>query len=181
MNSNNENLKMNTIENRIVTSKDLKVDCTETDIIDYEQIPVIIRYHFENCPNLQKVEIIKQGDFVDLRAAENVTMKQFDFKLISLGVSIKLPKGYTAILVPRSSTYKNFGIIMANSIGIIDESYCGDGDIWRFAALAMRDTEIHVNDRIAQFTIIKKSKMRFFEVDKLSDPDRGGIGSTGIN
>jgi dUTP pyrophosphatase len=145
-------------------------------------IPTIkVRYHKEKCPNLIEIERIDMGDYIDLRAAEDIKMKKGDFALISLGVSIQLPLGYHAEVVPRSSTFKNFGIIMTNSIGIIDESYCGDDDIWRFPAYALRDTEIHVNDRICQFTIVKTREFKLDVVDKLGANNRGGIGSTGKN
>lgn len=121
-----------------------------------------------------------KSDWIDLRAAEDVVMKAGEFKLISLGVCMELPAGYEAHMVPRSSTYKNFGIIQTNHQAVIDNSYCGDNDIWRFPAYALRDTEIHVNDRIAQFRIMKKQLPIVFEtVDHLGNKDRGGIGSTG--
>ncbi len=101
--------------------------------------------------------------------------------MISLGVSMKLPEGYEAHMLPRSSTFKNYGILLANGCGIIDESYCGDGDIWRFNAYATRDTVIHFDDRICQFRLMKKmDEVSFETVDALSGPDRGGFGSTGI-
>lgn len=140
-----------------------------------------VRYHKELCPELIEMEKIDKGDYIDLRSAENVSMKKGEYRLISLGVSIQLPKGYFAEVVPRSSTYKNFGIIMSNSIGIIDESYCGDNDIWRFPAIAGRDTEIKINDRICQFRIVKNRSINIEVVDKLENEDRGGIGSTGKN
>jgi dUTP pyrophosphatase len=135
------------------------------------------------CTNeLVKIEKIAQGDWIDLRAAENVTLKAGEFKLISLGVAMQLPEGYEAHIVPRSSTYKNFGIIQTNHQAVIDESYCGDGDIWRYPAYALRDTEIHVNDRICQFRIVKKQpEINFEEVEQLGNKDRGGLGSTGKN
>ena len=146
------------------------------------EVPTIkVRYHKELCPDLIEMEKIDKGDFIDLRAAENVNLKTGEFKLISLGISIQLPKGYHAEVVPRSSTFKNFGIIMTNSIGIIDESYCGDNDIWRFPALAMRDTKIKINDRICQFRVVKNRDINIEVVDKLDNEDRGGIGSTGKN
>ena len=123
-----------------------------------------------------------KSDWIDLRAAENVTLKKGDFKLISLGVAMALPEGYEAHLVPRSSTFKNFGVIQANSVGIIDNSYCGDNDVWCFPAFAVRDTEIHVNDRICQFRIVKNQPaVRFDEVTFLEGNDRGGFGSTGMS
>lgn len=131
---------------------------------------------------LTKIEKLAQGDWIDLRSAENVVLKAGEFKLISLGVAMQLPEGYEAHIVPRSSTYKNFGIIQTNHQAVIDESYCGDGDIWRYPAYALRDTEIHVNDRICQFRIVKKQPdINFEEVEQLGNKDRGGIGSTGKN
>lgn len=126
---------------------------------------------------------IATGDWIDLRSAEDVVMKAGDFKLISLGVSMKLPEGYEANIVPRSSTFKNFGVIQTNSFGVVDESYCGDGDIWKFPAYALRDTEIHVGDRLCQFRLNKKcdwKDIEFVEVDFLEGKDRGGFGSTGV-
>lgn len=121
-----------------------------------------------------------KSDWIDLRAAEDVIMKAGDFRLIPLGVAMELPKGYEAHVVPRSSTYKNFGVIQTNHMGVIDETYCGDNDQWFFAAYALRDTEIHVNDRICQFRIMEhQPAIQFEEVETLGHEDRGGIGSTG--
>lgn len=131
---------------------------------------------------IDKIEKISKGDLIDLRAAETVEMKKGEFRLISLGVGMKLPKGYKANVYPRSSTYKNFGIILANSVGQIDNSFCGDNDCWKFPAIALRDTVIHKNDRICQFEIQKiQPEIEFVEVDHLDDESRGGIGSTGLN
>lgn len=139
-----------------------------------------IKYHSDKIEKLTYIE--GKSDWIDLRAAEDVVMKQGDFKLISLGVSMKLPEGYEAHVLPRSSTFKTWGILQANSQGIIDNSYSGTNDIWRFPALAMRDTEIHVGDRICQFRIMKNQpQLQFEEVDLLEDTDRGGFGSTGKN
>lgn len=136
-----------------------------------------IKYH---NPILQKIEKIEVGDWIDLRAAEDVKLTVGDFKLISLGISMKLPEGYEAHVVPRSSTFKTWGVLQTNCMGIIDNSYSGTNDIWRFPAYAMRDTEIKVNDRLCQFRIVKKQPhIEFAEVDKLDDNDRGGFGSTG--
>ena len=129
---------------------------------------------------IDKIEKISKGDLIDLRAAETVEMKKGDFKLIKLGVGMKLPDGYKANVYPRSSTYKNFGIILANSVGQIDNSYSGDSDEWRFPAIALRDTVIHKNDRICQFEIQKvQPEIEFIEVEHLDEVSRGGIGSTG--
>ena len=131
---------------------------------------------------IDKIEKISKGDLIDLRAAETVEMKKGDFKLIKLGVGMKLPEGYKANVYPRSSTYKNFGIIMSNSVAQIDNSYSGDADEWRFPAIALRDTVIHKNDRICQFKIQKiQPEIEFEEVEHLDTESRGGIGSTGIN
>lgn len=135
-----------------------------------------IKYHADIPP----IVVNPNGDWVDLRAAEDVEMKAGDFKLISLGVSMKLPDGYEAHIVPRSSTYKNWGIIQANHMGVVDNSYCGDNDIWRFPAIAIRDAQIYKNERICQFRIVKKQpELEFKVVDKLDDTDRGGFGSSG--
>ena len=121
-----------------------------------------------------------KSDWIDLRASEEVSLKQGEFKLIPLGVAMELPKGYEAHIVPRSSTYKNFGIIQANHCGIVDGSYCGDNDMWKMPVIAMRDTQIHVNDRICQFRIMENQpKLCFEEVEHLEGADRGGFGSTG--
>lgn len=131
---------------------------------------------------IDKITKIDKGDWIDLRAAETVEMKQGDFKLIPLGVAMKLPEGYEAHVVPRSSTYNNFGIIQTNHQAVIDESYCGDNDQWFYPAYALRNTVINKNDRICQFRIMKKMEsVDFIEVDELKDKDRGGIGSTGTN
>ena len=124
--------------------------------------------------------IDNKSDWIDLRAAEQVIMQTGEFKLIPLGVAMELPAGYEAHIVPRSSTFKNFGIIQTNSKGIVDESYCGDNDQWFFPALAMRDTVININDRICQFRIAEhQPKLEFTQVDTLGNSDRGGHGSTG--
>lgn len=129
---------------------------------------------------IDKIEKINKGDLIDLRAAETAEMKKGDFKLIKLGVGMKLPDGYKANMYPRSSTYKNFGIILANSVGQIDNSYSGDSDEWKFPAIALRDTVIHKNDRICQFEIQRiQPEIEFEEVEHLDEESRGGIGSTG--
>ncbi|MCI6035749.1 MAG: dUTP diphosphatase [Firmicutes bacterium] len=123
-----------------------------------------------------------KSDWIDLRSAVDVELKAGEFKLIHLGIAMKLPEGYEAHVVPRSSTYKNFGIIQTNHCGIIDSSYCGPNDYWYMPAYALRDTVIHKNDRICQFRIEKNQpKLVFDEVKELSGTNRGGIGSTGKN
>lgn len=141
---------------------------------------IIIKYLNDEIERLRYID--GKSDWIDLRAAEDIELKKGEFKLINLGVAMKLPNGYEAHIVPRSSTYKNFGIIQANHMGIIDESYCGDNDFWRFPAIAMRDTVIHKNDRICQFRIMKHQPfIEFEEVEILGEKDRGGFGSTGTN
>ena len=121
-----------------------------------------------------------KSDWIDLRSAEDVVLKKGEFKLIPLGIAMELPEGYEAHLVPRSSTYKNFGIIQTNSIGVIDHSYCGEEDEWKMSAYALRDTVIHKNDRICQFRIIEKQPdFELVTVEHLKEKSRGGFGSTG--
>lgn len=130
--------------------------------------------------DIEKVEQISVGDWIDLRAAEDVSMVVGDFKLIPLGIAMQLPEGYEAHIVPRSSTYKKWKIIQANHMGVIDESYCGDNDQWMFPAIALENTIIHKGDRICQFRIMEhQPELRFVEVSKLGNEDRGGFGSTG--
>lgn len=128
------------------------------------------------------IEKISKGDWIDLRAAETVELKAGEFKLIGLGVGMKLPEGYEAVVVPRSSTFKTWGILQTNSQGVIDNSYSGDKDEWKFPAYATRDIIIEKNDRICQFRIQKKmEKVNFEVVEKLDDKSRGGFGTTGKN
>lgn len=137
-----------------------------------------IRYFTDQIEPLCYVD--GKSDWIDLRAAETVELKAGEFKLIPLGVGMKLPAGYEALVAPRSSTFKNYGVLQANSLGIVDESYCGDNDQWRWPAYAVRDTVIHVNDRICQFRIMENQpKIQFDEVAHLENADRGGHGSTG--
>ena len=131
--------------------------------------------------DIEHIEKISQGDWIDLRAAETISLSKGEFKLISLGVGMILPDGYEAHIVPRSSTFKKFHIIQTNHMGIIDNSYCGEQDEWKFPALAVEDTIINKNDRICQFRIVKKQPEIVFEqVEKLSYTSRGGFGSTGV-
>lgn len=137
-----------------------------------------VKYHNKDIPKLQK---ISQGDLIDLYAAETVVLKAGEFKLISLGVSMELPKGYKANVYPRSSTFKNWGVIQTNSVGQIDNSYCGDNDIWKYPVYATRDTVINMGSRICQFEIVPvMPRIRIEEVDLLNNNNRGGFGSTGI-
>ncbi len=137
-----------------------------------------IKYFTDKIDKLTYVD--GKSDWIDLRASEDVELKAGEFKLIPLGVAMELPKGYEAHLVPRSSTFKNYGILQTNSCGIIDCSYCGDEDMWRMPVYATRDTVIHQNDRICQFRIVENQpKITFDEVESLGNADRGGFGSTG--
>ena len=139
-----------------------------------------IRIQYLNDEIKRLAYIDGKSDWIDLRAAEDVVLKKGDYALIHLGVAMQLPEGYEAHIVPRSSTYKNFGIIQTNHTGIIDESYCGDNDQWFMPAYALRDTEIHVNDRICQFRIVEhQPQLAFEETKELGNRDRGGLGSTG--
>jgi len=141
-------------------------------------LQILIKYHNKN---IDKIRTIEGGNWIDLRSAETVELKAKDFKLISLGISVQLPDGYEANIVPRSSTFKNYGILQTNSYGVIDNLYCGDDDIWKFPAYATRDTVIHENDRICQFRINKiQPEVDFVEVNALNNKVRGSFGSTGI-
>ena len=137
-----------------------------------------IKYHTDEIEKLRYID--GKSDWIDLRAAEDVELKAGEFKLISLGVSMELPKGYEAHVVPRSSTFKTWGILQTNSMAVIDESYCGDNDIWRYPVYATRDAVIHKNDRICQFRIEKhQPTIKFEEVQHLEGEERGGFGITG--
>lgn len=136
-----------------------------------------VKYFVNGLPPLEK---IAAGDWIDLRAGETVEMRKGDYYLIRLGVGMILPAGWEALVLPRSSTPQNFGIVVANSMGVIDNDYCGDGDEWRFPAIAIRDTVIRKGDRIAQFRIMENQPKLYFDtVSNLKAKSRGGIGSTG--
>lgn len=129
---------------------------------------------------MEKINHIENGDWIDLRIAEDVTLEAGEFKLIPLGVAMMLPKGYEALVIPRSSTFKKYGIIQANSVGLIDETYCGNNDEWYFPAYATRNISIPKNTRICQFRIIEHQPfVSIVEVTELSEVNRGGFGSTG--
>ena len=136
-----------------------------------------IKYHTDITP----ITKIPQGDWIDLRAAVDVTMESGELRLIPLGVSMQLPEGYEAYVLPRGSTLKSFGVLQGNHMGVIDESYSGNDDQWFFPALAIKDTKIYKNDRICQFRIMEKQpQIEFVEVKELSKINRGGFGSTGV-
>lgn len=144
---------------------------------DDETEKIKIKY-FDN--EIDKIEKISKGDWIDLRSAETIHLKKGEFHLIPLGVGMKLPEGYEAHVVPRSSTYKNFKVIQTNHIGIIDNSYSGDSDQWMMPVIAMEDTTINKNDRICQFRINEiQPEIEFEVVEHLDDVSRGGFGSTG--
>ena len=143
-----------------------------------DRMKIRIKYFTDKIDRLCYID--GKSDWMDLRAARDVELKAGEFALIPLGVAMELPKGYEAHVVPRSSTFKNFGVIQTNHMGVIDETYCGDNDQWFFPAYALRDTVIHVNDRICQFRIMEhQPSFSFEEPDCLGNQDRGGHGSTG--
>lgn len=130
-------------------------------------------------PDIERIQKVSVGDWIDLRAAEDVVLKAGEYKAIRLGVGMILPDGYEAHIIPRSSTFKNWGVLMACS-GIIDNSFSGDSDEWSFGALAMRDSGIEKGDRICQFRIVRNQPVIEFEtVEHLNDKSRGGFGTTG--
>lgn len=137
-----------------------------------------VKYFTDKIDKLAYID--GKSDWIDLRAAESVDMKAGEFRLIPLGIAMELPEGYEAHIVPRSSTFKNYGIIQTNHQGVIDGSYCGDNDQWFMPAYALRDTHIEQNDRICQFRIMENQPPLIFdEVGSLKKTDRGGFGSTG--
>lgn len=141
-------------------------------------LTIQIKYHDKE---LEKIEKIAVGNWIDLRAAQTVELHAGEFRIISLGVSMKLPEGYEAHIVPRSSTFKKWGIVQANHMGVIDNSYCGDNDVWGMPVIAMRETVICKNERICQFRLVKAmEEVILEEVPVLTGKDRGGFGSTGV-
>ena len=138
-----------------------------------------IRYFSDEIERLRYID--GKSDWIDLRCAERTELKAGDFALIPLGVAMELPEGYEAHVVPRSSTFKTWGILQANSMGIVDRSYCGDNDQWRLPVYATRDTVLEKGDRICQFRIYEvQPPITFEECETLSETDRGGFGSTGV-
>ena len=137
---------------------------------------ILVKYHSD----IDHIEPLAEGDWLDLRVAEDVELHEGDSKLISLGVSMALPEGYEALVIPRSSTFSKYGIIQTNHVGLIDNSYCGDNDVWKYPVYALRDTVIEKNTRICQFRIQKKMpQIKLVTVDRLDGKNRGGFGSTG--
>lgn len=140
-------------------------------------LEILVKYERDDTKRLEKIE---QGDWIDLYSDDDYALGPGDFKLINLGVIIKLPTGHEGYLLPRSSTFKNFGIIQTNGMGIVDESYCGPTDVWRMPVIAMRNTTIKRGDKIAQFRVTKKMpEVKFEEIKIVTEQNRGGFGSTG--
>lgn len=139
-----------------------------------------MKIYIKYFADIEKIGKLSVGDWIDLRAAEDVDMAAGEFRLIPLGVGMKLPEGYEAHVAPRSSTFKNFGIIQVNSIGVIDNSYCGEQDEWKLPAYALRPVHIKKNDRICQFRVMpKQPELELEQVEHLEETSRGGFGSTG--
>ena len=139
-----------------------------------------IVYHTDKIEKLKYID--GKSDWIDLRASERVEFKKGEWKLIPLGISMELPKGYEAHVVPRSSTFRNWGLIQTNSMGVIDNSYCATDDMWMVPMLATRDTVVEANDRICQMRIMENQpNLEFTEVESLPGKSRGGFGSTGKN
>lgn len=146
---------------------------------DFMTEQIRIKYFTDDIERLKYIE--GKSDWIDLRASETVELKAGEFRLIPLGVAMELPEGFEAHVVPRSSTFKNYGLIQVNSMGVIDHSYRGDNDMWRMPVYATRDVTVHKNERICQFRIMKNQpKLIFEEVEHLDGEDRGGFGSTGL-
>lgn len=164
---------MGAIEFEPCKSRSIKLVDRNTD----KELRIDIKYFLK----IEPLKEIAQGDLIDLRSAVDVKLKKGEYKAIPLGIGMRLPEGYEAHVHPRSSTYKNFKIIQANSVGIIDNSYSGNNDQWHFPCIAMEDTEIHKGDRICQFRIVKNQpKIKFNVVENLDEVSRGGFGSTGV-
>lgn len=171
------------IDPSFVTDNEQTEDRRNTIVVDGIRIPrhtklIHVKYHSQDIDKLSYVD--GKSDWIDLRAAKRYELKSGEFALIDLGVSIKVPEGFEAHLAPRSSTFKNYGLLQTNSVGVIDSSYCGDNDIWKMPVYATRDTVVEINDRICQFRIVRNQpKLIFNEVEQMMDEDRGGFGSTG--
>lgn len=153
--------------------------------IDWDKIKELVKPALDTrvkyLRDVQPIEVIKKGDWIDLRAGKDILMFKGEYRRIPLGVAIELPKGYEALMAARSSTFEKYGVIMVNGIAIMDESYCGDNDEWHFLAYATKDTFISKNERICQFRVIEhQPELNLITADKLGNADRGGIGSTGV-
>ena len=167
-------------ENNGICEKGIKTMCEFCDSLVPEEVRMEKEIKIKYFNDVQEIKALEVGDWIDIRSAESVDIKAGEYKLIRLGVAMELPEGYEALVAPRSSTFKNYGILLANSLGVIDESYKGDNDEWKFLAYATRDTHVEKNDRICQFRIIEhQPKIKLTKVESLGNADRGGIGSTG--
>jgi dUTP pyrophosphatase len=132
--------------------------------------------------DIKEISVNPKGDWIDLRSGIDITLEAGEVCCIPLGIAVELPTGCEAHIAPRSSTFDKWGIIQLNSVGVIDESYCGDNDEWKMPVLAMRKTHIHINDRICQFRIMPKMGfLKLNKVTRLNNENRGGFGSTGVN
>ena len=161
-----------------VNEKELigKLGKANVEVLDTPSPIVKVKYLTDIIP----IEKLPQGSWVDLRCAKTVSIKAGTYAQIPLGIAMELPEGYEAVVAPRSSTFKKYGVLLANSLGVIDPDYCGDNDQWHFLAYAVRDTVIEKNERICQFRIQRRQpEFEFMNVEHLGNPDRGGIGSTG--
>ena len=153
----------------------------ETWVVGMDADPVE-EIRIKYLADIEPIKPAHDREWVDLRAAEDITLKKGEFKLIPLGIAMELPEGYEALVAPRSSTFKNFKIIQVNSPGVVDNKYKGDNDQWFMPVLAIEDTVIKKNDRVCQFRILESNPIiNFIKTDYLDNPDRGGHGSTGVN
>ena len=146
----------------------------------YKEIPEMMSIKIKYLRPIKPIDVIDKGDWIDLRCGIDIELDAGQYYCLPLGVAMELPRGYSAIIVPRSSTFMKWGILQANSVGVIDNSYCGENDEWKLPVLAMRKTRIHMNDRICQFTLIPQlDEFEFVRVKTLGNADRKGFGSTG--
>lgn len=146
-------------------------------ISKHEIEEVKVRY----LPGAPHIEQVGWGSWIDLYTYEDVTLKAGQREYISMGVAMQLPQGYEAILAPRSSTFKRYGLLQSNSIGVIDSTYNGDDDIWCMPVVATRDIYIPKGTRICQFRIQKEQpKIHFVTVSSLGNENRNGFGSSGV-
>lgn len=138
--------------------------------------PIRIKYK----PGAHKLERTEKGDWIDLYTYEDVTLADGEFALIDLGFACELPQGFEANIVPRSSTFKHWGVIQTNHYAVVDSSYRGDNDYWLYPVYATRNVHIPKDTRICQFRINRvQPSFDFEEVAELGNEDRNGIGSTG--
>jgi len=161
-------------------------DSSNINVIRRSDVPQTIKIKYFD-PDMPRMELTVDGDWIDCRAARDYDLdpNTFNFTndplLIDLGFACKLPAGYEAHLAPRSSSFKRWGFLVVNSVGVIDESYCGEEDHWMLAVYPTRKAHINKYDRVCQFRIMKKQpEIIFEEVENLSNNSRGGFGSTGV-